>query len=62
MIHLPPNPSRFDYLHAIRALASRTGQTEILDLADKAMDMDETDEAQRLLARLCRAEIGRAHV
>lgn len=36
---LPANPTQFDYLHAIRAVASRTGQNEILGLADRAMNM-----------------------
>lgn len=42
-VFLPEHPTQFDYLHAIRALASRAGQTEILELADKAMNMDEVD-------------------
>ena len=49
---LPPNPTPFDYFHAIRALASREGSKAIFDLADAAMnlpdpkgDTPETDAA-----------------
>lgn len=35
---LPENPTRFDYLHAIRALASRLSLKEFFDLADAGMN------------------------
>lgn len=35
---LPDNPNQFDYLHAIRAIASRTSNKQIFDLADAAMN------------------------
>jgi hypothetical protein len=38
---LPPNPTPFDYFHAIRALASREGNKAIFDLADAAMNLPE---------------------
>jgi hypothetical protein len=34
---LPDNPTPFDYLHAIRAVASRAGLKEIFNLADRGM-------------------------
>lgn len=34
---LPENPTQFDYLHAIRAVASREGLKQIFDLADAGM-------------------------
>jgi hypothetical protein len=34
---LGEDPTRFDYLHAIRAVASRSGNKEIFDLADAGM-------------------------
>jgi hypothetical protein len=34
---LPENPTQFDYLHAIRALASRQSLKDIFDLADAGM-------------------------
>ena len=36
---LPENPTPFDYLHAIRAVASRCGNTQIFDLADAGMNL-----------------------
>jgi hypothetical protein len=36
---LPDNPTQFDYLHAIRAVASRIGNKQIFDLADEAMNL-----------------------
>ncbi len=38
---LPPNPTPFDYFHAIRALASRESNKAIFDLADAAMNLPE---------------------
>lgn len=38
---LPPNPTPFDYFHAIRALASREGSKAIFDLADAGMNLPE---------------------
>ncbi len=35
---LPENPTHFDYLHAIRAVASRAGLKQIFDLADAGMN------------------------
>jgi len=36
---LPENPTQFDYLHAIRAIASRIGNKPIFDLADAGMNL-----------------------
>ena len=36
---LPENPTQFDYLHAIRAIASRIGNKQIFDLADAGMNL-----------------------
>ena len=41
MTLLPTNPTAFDYFHAIRAVASRTGQKLIFDLADAGMNLDD---------------------
>ena len=41
LVILHDNPTQFDYLHAIRALASRLGYREIFDLADKGMNVKE---------------------
>jgi hypothetical protein len=40
---LPDNPTQFDYLHAIRAVASRIGKKQIFDLADEAMNLPNGD-------------------
>ena len=59
---LPDNPTQFDYLHAIRALAARSGDKQIFDLADAGMnpvklpheDDDHTDDEDPLwLANEC---------
>jgi hypothetical protein len=36
---LPDNPTQFDYLHAIRAIASRISNNQVFDLADAAMNL-----------------------
>lgn len=33
------NPTQFDYLHAIRAVAARTGHKQVFDLADAGMQL-----------------------
>lgn len=48
---IPENPTRFDYLHAIRAIASRSGADEIYHLADAAMQMG--DAAQLTQCGTC---------
>jgi hypothetical protein len=40
---LPDNPTQFDYLHAIRAIASRIGNKQIFDLADAGMNLADAE-------------------
>jgi hypothetical protein len=40
---LPDNLTQFDYLHAIRAIASRIGNKQIFDLADAGMNLADAE-------------------
>ena len=51
---LPDNPNQFDYLHAIRAIASRSGDKKIFDLADAAMQMGDQSSSLESARKLCR--------
>ena len=51
---LPDNPTQFDYLHAIRAVASRSSNKEIFDLADAGMQTATSDKFEKAGEALCK--------